>query len=450
MTKVCVRCGGEVSASAKFCTSCGSELSQTTGSQFAGLAAGAAAGGGGVTAPPAAAVDTATWHCAECGSEHESATHFCADCGTPRERARRFTRDDATPAIDTPRLTQASDALAHSSPAPGTGTDPLGAETRPAAGPPCPNCGAAKLPGSSFCTSCGAALGSRANAGVMTAAPNGATRPAAVTCPSCGAGFDSPRMFCTGCGTRLGASAAPPVPPAPLPEAFQPTRDDHVYPQSPQMVLRSPTPVAAPPAPVAPAVPARGASVPAWVAVIVTALIFAGGGVAAALVFSGKHHAAPAVAHVHKKVIAPPPSGHTQVQGPGTTTPPGQGGQPAPPGPSDQQAVLDTVNGHWEAIKNHEFAKAYGFLDPSVAGPESDWISSHESDGITNVTHNFTVADVSGTSATVNVDQLQTMARSDVSSTNPSGCMNWTGTYGLTKESGTWLITSPNLSQNPC
>jgi hypothetical protein len=128
-----------------------------------------------------------------------------------------------------------------------------------------------------------------------------------------------------------------------------------------------------------------------------------------------------------------------------TTTP-----SPARGGPTEETAVLAVVNGHWTAIRNKDFATAYGYLAPSSTVSADAWIASHQQAGIDDVTHIFSVREISGDAATLDVTALQTRAHGDQTSSNPIGCLNWSGTYTMTKQNGRWLISKAQISSAPC
>lgn len=117
---------------------------------------------------------------------------------------------------------------------------------------------------------------------------------------------------------------------------------------------------------------------------------------------------------------------------------------------TDETAVLTAVQDHWDAIRDHRFQDAYAYLGPDLATGESQWVSSHENDGITGVLYQFRVRDVSGDTATVDVVLLQTRAGSAQSGSNPNGCLSWTGSYGLIRQGNRWLIDQAHISPSPC
>jgi hypothetical protein len=123
---------------------------------------------------------------------------------------------------------------------------------------------------------------------------------------------------------------------------------------------------------------------------------------------------------------------------------------PVRSGPTEDSAALAAVNGHWEAIKGKDFATAYGYLAPDSTVSADAWIASHQQAGVHDVTHIFSVREISGDAATLDVTALQTRAHGDETSSNPSGCLNWSGSYTMKKQSGRWLISRAQISPAPC
>ena len=102
---------------------------------------------------------------------------------------------------------------------------------------------------------------------------------------------------------------------------------------------------------------------------------------------------------------------------------------------------------YWSAIDRNDFPTAYSYYSEherqTQAGGESSWIRGHEQEGIQSATGTFSVGDISGDQATVNVDSLRTVD-------NAHGCQTWTGSYSMVRQSGTWLIDQANLDNHPC
>jgi hypothetical protein len=118
--------------------------------------------------------------------------------------------------------------------------------------------------------------------------------------------------------------------------------------------------------------------------------------------------------------------------------------------PDAAAAVLAAVQSHWNAIRDHRFTDAYGYIGPGVGMSESTWVTSHEQDGISSVQYDFRVVYVGFDTATVDIVRLQTTSQSARSSDNPSGCQSWAGSYDLVRQNGRWLIDQAHLTSTPC
>jgi hypothetical protein len=120
------------------------------------------------------------------------------------------------------------------------------------------------------------------------------------------------------------------------------------------------------------------------------------------------------------------------------------------PTPSAEAAVLRAMQGHWDAITSGRFDEAYAYLGPNLAKGQASWVSSHERDGISDIHYTFSVRDVNGDTATVDILNLQTKAQSARTASNPEGCLRWSGNYVLVRQSERWLINQANVSSTPC
>jgi hypothetical protein len=113
-------------------------------------------------------------------------------------------------------------------------------------------------------------------------------------------------------------------------------------------------------------------------------------------------------------------------------------------GPSGEAgAALAVVNEHWQDIAEGRYEAAWEKETESVAGGEENWVRGQEEAGIEKVSYDFALASFSGQHATVRIVKLQTVDRR-------YGCRNWTGTYGVSKENGQWLISEAHLESHPC
>src|SRR3954465_11641975 len=144
--------------------------------------------------------------------------------------------------------------------------------------------------------------------------------------------------------------------------------------QPPSLAVRSPQ-AQAPPAPTAPAYP-TGTPPPeppepprrerslTGVALVVAALLVAGGGTAAVLIITGKKD---------KPVPATPAAAKTQTIT--TTVPTPEPPVPAPPEnrPTPAPHAQRALGERWKAIENQDFASAYDYIDPSVFPDRTSW-----------------------------------------------------------------------------
>ena len=187
-------------------------------------------------------------------------------------------------------------------------------------------------------------------------------------------------------------------------------------------------------------------------AVVLVVLAAAGGAVGAVAATGGVSKDAQPVkatrvshAAQTKRPLARPAAGTPTTTSPAAppSAPPPSSGSTAAGG----AAAQSVVENYWSAINNHEFAKAYSYYSQherdTQAGGESAWIAGHEREGIQSATGTFSVGDISGDSATINVDSLQTID-------NANGCQNWAGSYSMVREGSTWLIDRANLTPSAC
>jgi len=120
---------------------------------------------------------------------------------------------------------------------------------------------------------------------------------------------------------------------------------------------------------------------------------------------------------------------------------------PAPAGSaSAASAVADAIYGYWDAIRQGDYATAFTYLSPSEQhqlGGEQTFVSQHVADPLQSVAVRVAVSSVSSATATATVVRLQTTAPS-------TGCRNWSGSYQVVNEGGSWLIASAKLNFSAC
>ena len=128
------------------------------------------------------------------------------------------------------------------------------------------------------------------------------------------------------------------------------------------------------------------------IALIVAALLIAGGGTAAALIVAKdkkspeQASAQPATPTADEPKPPPPEATKTEPTTPAEEADPAPAPAPEPPDTAaDKAAVEAAAEGHWEAIRSHEFGTAYDYFRASRPGSREGWIASHENDGITSV-----------------------------------------------------------------
>ena len=125
-----------------------------------------------------------------------------------------------------------------------------------------------------------------------------------------------------------------------------------------------------------------------------------------------------------------------------STSTPAPGPVPAT-SPSPQGAVT-AVENYWNDIANGDFAAAYSWDAPGVAGQsQSQFVASEQQTNIQSVQFEGKLNSSSGNSATVGVVSLNTVDQQN-------GCRNWSGDYQLAYTSGNWLINQANLQPQGC
>lgn len=112
-----------------------------------------------------------------------------------------------------------------------------------------------------------------------------------------------------------------------------------------------------------------------------------------------------------------------------------------PSNESQTESPLGAVNEHWHDIQSGNYQGAWADETPSLRGDESSWVHGQEAAGIESIDYRFKEASRSGSSATVDIEELRTVSRQN-------GCQSWTGTYGLTEEGGSWEISDASTLQS--
>jgi hypothetical protein len=126
-------------------------------------------------------------------------------------------------------------------------------------------------------------------------------------------------------------------------------------------------------------------------------------------------------------------------------TPPTTSSEPAPAsGAGSEDTALEALDGYWSDIAFHQYAAAYSHLGAASAGlNESQFIAAEDKAQIGTVHFDGTPSSTSSSSATIRVVSLTTHDQE-------FGCRTWSGSYTMSKESGTWLIEKAALTPTPC
>jgi hypothetical protein len=108
------------------------------------------------------------------------------------------------------------------------------------------------------------------------------------------------------------------------------------------------------------------------------------------------------------------------------------------------EGALTAVDNYWTDIANGKYSAAYTWDGPGVAGQsQSSFVASEQQANIQSIQFDGMLLSSSGNTATVGINTLQTVDQQN-------GCRNWSGQYQLTYTSGTWLISSANLTPTAC
>ena len=117
---------------------------------------------------------------------------------------------------------------------------------------------------------------------------------------------------------------------------------------------------------------------------------------------------------------------------------------PAPAAP-DPNSAVQVVYSYWSYLQLGEIANAYALFssaEQAHVGGLQRYVSGISQDPPQQVNVNLSLGGASSHTATVSVDELQT--------TSASGCSNWSGSYRVVYENGSWRIDTANLSKSGC
>lgn len=186
-----------------------------------------------------------------------------------------------------------------------------------------------------------------------------------------------------------------------------------------------------------------------WIAATVVLVALIAAGAAVAVVSIGKNNGSTS------KTIVTKASSNSQSKNTGTkATAQSRSAKPArsvvakPTPPLPTPGPVDALRRHFALLERGQYAAAATDLtstlmnDPSIGGTAT-WIAGQEADPLSSAQLNTAPAVISGDSATVQVYSLVTQAAA-------SGCNAFSGSYGLTRYGGRWLISSVDLSKSSC
>ncbi len=109
---------------------------------------------------------------------------------------------------------------------------------------------------------------------------------------------------------------------------------------------------------------------------------------------------------------------------------------------ADAQSIKSAVSQHWSLISQGNFAGAFAQMDPNDFDRGS-WISGEQASAPISASVSVGQPTISSaTSANVPLLSLHTVSS--------DGCANWSGSYDMTKISGSWLISAANLQKTAC
>lgn len=281
----------------------------------------------------------------------------------------------------------------------------------------------------------------------------------ATACPACNATYHAD------CWTENGGCAVPlceggpteeetsPETAAPLPDVEMPTQVVDPPPPPPPHAPASrqslPSATATPPRP--PLVGKQGTQTSGggprrggigFLPVMVGLVLLLGGGSAAAIILTQKHSSESSTAAADVETAsassAVEESSEPSEEEATETEPVYQ------PGPSEQ--VEEALQAHFGRIVADNYTAAYADLTPAegeAIGGEGAWVAALREDGLKHFELTVNVSMHGAHSATAEIVYFATHAYA-------SGCHTWTGSWGMVKQYGSWLIADANLERGSC
>ncbi len=112
--------------------------------------------------------------------------------------------------------------------------------------------------------------------------------------------------------------------------------------------------------------------------------------------------------------------------------------------PTPASGPLAAVEGYWEAIDEHDFARAYRYLTAGAAGAtQAQFVASEREERVRSASFDGRLLTDHGSSATVGVISLVTHDRQ-------FGCRTWSGRYAMQRRAGQWMIARAELAVRSC
>lgn len=109
---------------------------------------------------------------------------------------------------------------------------------------------------------------------------------------------------------------------------------------------------------------------------------------------------------------------------------------------ADAQSIQTAIQQHWALISQSNFAGAFAQMNPNDYD-RSSWIQGEQASAPTSASVSVGQPTFSSaTSANAPLLSLHTVSS--------DGCANWSGSYDMTKISGSWLISTANLTKQAC
>jgi hypothetical protein len=152
------------------------------------------------------------------------------------------------------------------------------------------------------------------------------------------------------------------------------------------------------------------------------------------------------VDHLHLAALVPKP-----VPQPKPFTPPASQPSPSPqpapaPAVDDRAAVAAVIHGHWQAIDNGDYGRAYDYFSRRLQSQQarSNWIRDKQTDRPRSSPISISSISISGDVAYASVS-FATIGQER--SAGNTGCNRWSGSYRLVKSGSSWFLDKSTLQR---